>query len=303
MFNLYRNITVLFVLAIFLNIHAVENVSSVNAYQSRKEIVITYELFQKSDVIVYVSTDGGKKYHTLQNISGDFGKDVEPGNKQIYWDVLSQYDKFIFSEVCFKIESIINNGHEYVDLDLPSGTLWATCNVGASKPEEYGYYFAWGENSPKSKYNWETYKWSQGTAYTMTKYCTLSSYGKVDNKKTLEPIDDAASVNWGGNWRMPTKKELDELCLKCKWEWTTFNGVNGYKVTSKTNGNSIFLPAAGYRNNSSLSANGSYGFYWSSSLRMKYLFYSYILAIESNYMNSDEYDIRSYGLSVRAVLH
>ncbi len=156
------------------------------------------------------------------------------------------------------------NGHEYVDLGLPSGTLWATCNVGATIPEEYGEHFAWGETTSKNEYGWVTYKW--GEKWTLTKYCTNSYYGTVDDKLTLEIVDDAAKANWGGDWRMPTLAEQQELLNECTWNWTTLNGVNGYQVTSK-NGNSIFLPAAGLRrNDSGLDFAGEYSEYWSSSL-------------------------------------
>lgn len=154
----------------------------------------------------------------------------------------------------------------YVDLGLPSGLLWATMNVGASSPEGYGDYFAWGETEPKDVYDWSTYKWCNGSYTSLTKYNTSSSYGTVDNKTTLELSDDAAYKNWGGAWRMPTDAEWTELREQCTWTWTSQNGVNGYKVTSKSNGNSIFLPAAGYRDGSSLHYAGSYGHYWSSSL-------------------------------------
>ena len=168
------------------------------------------------------------------------------------------------------VENDPYNGHEYVDLGLPSGLKWATCNVGATTPEEYGDYFAWGETEPKDNYDWSTYKYCNGSSSTMTKYCTNSDYGTVDNKTVLELEDDAAYVNWGGNWRMPTYDELSELknTNNCTWTWTTQNGVKGYKVTSKVNGNSIFLPAAGYRyDGGGLYDAGSYGSYWSSSLR------------------------------------
>ena len=161
------------------------------------------------------------------------------------------------------------NGHDYVDLGLPSGLKWATCNVGATAPEGYGDYFAWGETSPKNDYSWSTYKYCNGSETSLTKYNTESDYGTVDNKTTLELSDDAARANWGGTWRMPTKVEQDELRNNCTWTWTTQNGVNGYKVTSKTNGNSIFLPAAGYRIGSSVYHVGSCGYYWSSSLYEK----------------------------------
>ena len=163
------------------------------------------------------------------------------------------------------------NGYEWVDLGLPSGAKWATCNVGATSPESYGNYYAWGETAPKSNYTWETYKYCNGSYDTMTKYCTESGYGYgyngfTDGKTTLELNDDAARANWGGKWRMPTEAEQNELRNNCAWTWTTQNGVMGYKVTSKTNGNSIFLPAAGARLGTSVNDVGSYGFYWSSSL-------------------------------------
>ena len=157
----------------------------------------------------------------------------------------------------------VENGHEYVDLGL--SVKWATCNVGASQPEEYGDYFAWGETEPKEVYEWSTYKWCNGSDNTLTKYCTNSSDGTVDNKTVLEAADDAAAVNWGGKWRMPTEAEQDELREQCTWTWTTQNGVNGYQVTGP-NGKSIFLPAAGYRVVGDLFFEGSYGYYRSSSL-------------------------------------
>ena len=161
---------------------------------------------------------------------------------------------------------------EPVDLGLPSGTKWATCNVGATVPEELGDYFAWGETEPKSMYNWSAYKWCNGSDETMTKYCTDPSYGTVDNKTVLDPEDDAAHVNWGGNWRMPTKAEFDELFNSdyCSPVVIMQDGVIGCKITSNVNGNSLFLPASGYRD-----GRGDYhvdisGYYWTSSLYSGY---------------------------------
>ena len=162
-------------------------------------------------------------------------------------------------------------GHGYVDLGLPSGTLWATCNIGASKPEEYGDYFAWGETTTKSDYDWDTYKYCNGSMSTLTKYCTQSGYGYnsfTDGKKELDPEDDAATANWGSGWRMPSYEQCEELRDKSytTTEWTTQGGVNGRRITSKSNGNSIFLPAAGRRDGTGLNDVGSYGRYWSRSL-------------------------------------
>ena len=189
------------------------------------------------------------------------------------------------------------NGYEYVDLGL--SVKWATCNVGASTPEEYGDYFAWGETQPKDTYNWSTYKWCNGSSNSQTKYSTNSSYGTVDNKTFLDASDDAATANWGGSWRMPTEAELTELRTECTWTWTTENGVNGYKVTSKSKGNSIFLPAAGYRFASTLYGAGSSGGYWSSSLYTDSPCDAYVLYFYSS--DVSRYDYRYHGQSVRPV--
>ena len=191
------------------------------------------------------------------------------------------------------------NGHDWVDLGLPSGLKWATCNVGANAPEEYGDYLAWGETQTKSTYDWSTYKWCNGSYDTQTKYCTNSSYGTVDNKTVLDKEDDAAAVNWGGKWRMPTKAEQDELRQQCTWIWTSKGGVNGYQVLGP-NGKSIFLPAAGYRSDSSLGRVGSYGYYWSSSLNTVSPKLAYGLYFDSDIVDW-YYDLRYLGFSVRPV--
>ena len=197
--------------------------------------------------------------------------------------------------------------HEYVDLGLPGGVLWATCNVGADKPEESGLYFAWGETKGYAKgeshsFDWANYDLCNGSSSTMTKYCTSSSYGIVDNHSVLEAKDDAATANWGAGWRMPTLQEIKDL-YDSKYtttEWVTVNGVSGRKITSKSNGNNIFLPAAGFRYVTSLSSEGSYGYYWSSSLYTYYSDNAYGL-----YFNSGGIDCASSnrycGRSVRAV--
>lgn len=164
------------------------------------------------------------------------------------------------------------NGHTYIDLGLPSGLLWATCNVGSDTPEGYGDYFAWGETTTKSTYNWSTYKYCNGSGSTLTKYCNNADYGDngfTDNLTTLQASDDAATANWGAGWRMPTADEMRELRDNCVVVWTEQNGVNGRKFTGP-NGNSIFLPAAGYRGGSELNGAGSYGYCWSSSLDTGY---------------------------------
>ena len=213
----------------------------------------------------------------------------------------------VFTTEEFKIEAV----------DLGLSVKWANCNVGASAPEAYGDYFAWGETEPcytsghaqddpcsnwksgKSGYNWSNYKYCNGSCDTMTKYCFSSNYGNVDNKTVLDAADDAATANWGGSWRMPTDTEMTELRTKCTWTWTTKNGVNGCNVEGP-NGNSIFLPAAGYRYDSSLRSAGSNGYYWSSSLDANHSGRAYGL-----YFVSDDHDrdgsSRYCGFSVRAV--
>ena len=171
-------------------------------------------------------------------------------------------------------DSVIDNGdtinfHEYVDLGLPSGTLWAACNIGADAPEGFGDYFAWGETVPKDVYDWKSYQYGNCTfdRFEMTKYCTDSCWGLngfVDNLIVLEPADDAATANWGAGWRMATKEEWEELYQKTTWTWTDLNGVKGRLLTG-TNGNSIFLPATGfYLDNGVICPN--LGIYWSSTL-------------------------------------
>lgn len=189
---------------------------------------------------------------------------------------------------------------DWVDLGLPSGTLWATCNVGANCPEEYGDYFAWGETFSKDYYDWTTYKWCIGGMDGITKY-SYGVNGFADFKSELEPEDDVAYVHWGPSWRMPTLAQQDELREHCTWTWTTLNGVNGCLVTGP-NGNSIFLPAAGYRWREMLLGVGedSDGINWSRSLNLELSEVAYCL-----YFNSDNSgrscNDRSLGLTVRAV--
>ena len=164
--------------------------------------------------------------------------------------------------------SDMHNGHEYVDLGLPSGTLWATCNVDANTPEDGGGAYAWGETELKEDYSWDTYKWATGRPtkdnHTITKYCDRNGYGSIDGKMTLDAEDDVAHVKWGGSWHIPTDAEWQELMDNCNAEWIRQNNVRGYRFTA-SNGNSIFIPVGEYRYSSEVVSNDFE--YWSSSLR------------------------------------
>jgi uncharacterized protein (TIGR02145 family) len=195
------------------------------------------------------------------------------------------------------------NGYQYIELGL--SVKWATCNVGAITPQDYGNYYAWGETEPKTYYSWYSYKYCYGSFSSLTKYCNDGSYGNngfTDTKTTLDPDDDVAHVKWGGDWRMPTEKEFQELIDSCTWTWTTLNGVNGYRVTSNKSGftdRSIFLPVAGLFSGTGLFYVGSLSYYWSSSL------YTDTRSAWCVYFSSDDhrtsYDVRCNGLSVRPV--
>lgn len=165
-------------------------------------------------------------------------------------------------------------GHVYVDLGLPSGTLWATCNVGASAPEEFGDYFAWGETSTKAKYNWKNYKYCKnGYSHDLTKYCNDSNEGYkefTDELTELEPRDDAASVKWGSEWCTPSRFQWEELYQNTSVTYTALNGVSGLLFVSN-NGNSLFLPAALSRWDDEIEdSHSGQGHYWSSSLNTNY---------------------------------
>ncbi len=196
------------------------------------------------------------------------------------------------------------NGHACVDLGLPSGTLWAACNVGANSPREYGDYFAWGETEPKSYYDGSAegeYKWGIINSSDYPNF-GLTKYNKTDNKTILDAADDAATVNWGGNWRTPTQSEIEELVYHCNWEWIdNYNGtmISGSIVTGY-NGNSIFLPAVGFRFQKKLYDAGNIGTYWSSSLDESYVGYVYMLSTSSNHHYCST-SARHGGRSVRPV--
>ena len=194
--------------------------------------------------------------------------------------------------------------HEFVDLALPSGILWATCNVGADTPEDYGDYFSWGETSAKEIYDWKSYRYGLffNERYELNKYCTdslLGLDGFVDNLTVLEPADDAATANWGTDWRIPTIVEWDEMFQNTTSVWTTQNGVNGWRFTA-SNGNSIFLPAAGYWWESEF--NGAdLGVYWSVTLNTEFPYRAWGFHFNPYQCHLCGSSERCRGQSVRAV--
>ncbi|MBR4272306.1 MAG: hypothetical protein IKQ30_05665 [Bacteroidales bacterium] len=240
------------------------------------EIAVSTEIDSK--ITLYI--DGEEKAMSRSNTLS-----YESGTKTLTYDVAElaigthtikivavngdKKDEVSFNCVILKKQVVIN--YDYVDLGLPSGTLWATTNVGAENPWDYGDYFAWGETETKAYYDWDTYKYCKGTENTMTKYCNQSDYGYngfTDNLTVLLPEDDAATVNMGSEWRMPTQAEFQELYDNCDWEWTdNYNGtgVSGQVVKSRTNSNIIFLSAAGFRYIEANNYKKIVGEYWSSS--------------------------------------
>lgn len=189
--------------------------------------------------------------------------------------------------------------YTYVDLGL--SVKWATFNVGANAPEEYGDYFAWGEVLPNRHYSWDFYTWGN-SHYSLIKYCNDRQYGYngfMDNKTILDIEDDAAHANWGDEWRIPTMEEQEELLNECVWKWTTLNGVYGYNITGP-NGNSLFLPAAGIMIGSTLGNAGEQGYYWANSCLTSFPSYAWMLHFNSNYVLVDYYQ-RFYGRTIRPV--
>ena len=198
------------------------------------------------------------------------------------------------------VSNVRTDTHEYVDLGLPSGILWATCNIGATTPEDYGNYYAWGETETKIVYEWETYKHAKGKSNKLTKYCNNSycAIGFSDTLTKLEGCDDPAT-SWGRGWHTPTETQWNELQQNTTNQWTTQNGVKGRLFTA-SNGNTLFLPAAGYRWDSVLYSAVSDGLYWSRSLDTESPFYAWDLHFDSKNCGMSN-DLRGYGFSVRPV--
>ena len=246
-------------------------------------------------------------------------KAVVNGNAVTTTDALKSYKTFTYgsayymqvtwdgSTLYFSNEFCPDSNHPHIiDLGLPSGTKWACCNIGANVPLENGNYYAWGETTPKPSYTKSGYKWYiGGDDHNISKYCSMSSYGTVDNRTELEPEDDAAYVNWGPEWRMPSGHQFRELLDNTTSQWTNINGTEGYLFKSNTNNRAVFFPAAGWP-----SGNGGYGGeesggnYWSRIMfNDEPQNYAVILGFRNSSMGmlTLAYFSRHHGSSVRAV--
>ena len=254
-----------------------------------------------STITEYVHYSKTDNFNGSTRVGGHTMTGLSPSTTYYCWAyIMNAYGDNIYWYNSQSFTTLSNVSFQAVDLGLPSGVKWANMNLGASKPEDYGDYYAWGETSPKSNYTWGTYKWNDGSEMNITKYITDHAAANVDDKDKLDPEDDVAHVVLGGGWRMPTNEELTELIDRCNWTWTTMNGVNGYLVASKSGGSSIFLPAAGCKDGTTPDRVGSAGFYFSSSLVSLYISDASFLFFDSSSHASSNYG-RQRGLSVRPV--
>ena len=283
------------------------------------------EKYNNKEYFKYSLTDTGYILAPTRNITKvtfpfdgyhfGHGTDIVPFS-EIGFDSLYGFTSVPENKVVMKPRTDIGtniNGKDYVDLGLTSGTLWATCNVGATSETDYGSYFQWGDTVDKrnAECSWATYKHCNGTADTtdenvkFTKYNVNSSYGTVDNKTTLDLEDDAARVHMGGDWRIPSLALMEELVAETTSEWiTNYNGsgVNGRKFTA-SNGNSIFIPASSFRYDSSFSSQGSDGYVWITLLERSSKNLTHCLRFTSDSISAINWTAtRCYGLSVRGVL-
>ena len=221
---------------------------------------------------------------------------------QYYMNVVQKDGKTVQYSVA-DIENVIitdQKNYEYVDLGL--SVKWATCNIGAERPEDFGGYYCWGETETKSYYSSSNYKYSDDHLIILKKYNFVSLFGNVDNKYTLDPEDDAAHVQWGGNWRLPSEAEFYELIANCTLTWTTLNDVKGCLVTSNKEGytdRSIFLPASGIMEDVGSLYEGERGFYWTNSLTNEPMNANILLLEERRPYSSAA--TRSYGCCIRPV--
>ena len=217
-----------------------------------EKLTATLEPSYSNETVVWSSTDP-----SVATVQEGVVTAIAPGTARIHAKI---------GKRTAKCDIVVIESFSFKAVDLGLSVKWANANVGADRDEAYGDYYAWGETTTKDEYDWSTYKWFVEDGFTWLKYCSTDGWHNFDGKTVLEPEDDAASVSLGGNWRMPTREDWKELMDNCTWEWTTLFGVKGKEITSSINGNSIFLPAAGYWYGTEVEEDGQTGAYWSSSL-------------------------------------
>ena len=305
----------------YRNINADYPISAISGFSTftmEKSRIVYPEFYVDGKVkYPYYAAEDDRYLHSPVNSSIYNGEIIiEPAPLTVE-DITNLISRYLDSEGEVTVEDITNLIDEYLNSDTPDiptdpravdlglSVKWATMNIGATTPEEYGDYFAWGETMLKATYSMENYKWAGGSSSSLTKYNNNSEYGPVDDKMTLEPQDDAAYTLWGGTWRMPSSAEMNELKEMCTWVWVAHNyvtneGVSGYNVTGP-NGNSIFLPAAGWRNeNEGEQSAGEWGNYWTSSLQAANPIRSHSLWFSSDNISMGDYS-RWYGRTIRPV--
>ncbi len=271
-------------------------------------LVKTWFMYSESESSLQGLLANGKKIDANKGETKKDGKvNGVMSNKLISLEPETTY----YYVACVSVNDVAFNGNVKTfktkvvaegSVDLGLSVCWATCNLGATKPEEYGDYFAWGETEPKDDYRWETYKWMDSSG--LTKYNNYAPQGVVDNKSELDLEDDAAHVKLGGKWRTPKESEIRELVSTRDdsdyiWEWKDINGHNGWLITYVVNDKSIFLPAAGVKIGTSLNSDNVEGFYWSSTCAGSATAYRiYILSYDARLSHYDRY----WGQCIRPVI-
>ena len=312
----------------YLSSYMLEQVSEFQTFASSSPVIFTKQVtdidFTTARVLATVKTDGGA---AIQERGVCYSQSANPtveDTKVVYGDGLGDYSCLLLyleegTEYHVRAYAVNEQGvfygedlafttltrtyhadHEYVDLGL--SVMWATCNIGEHMPEKSGDYFAWGETTPKAKYDWSNYLWCNYTNDAwecLTKYNVQLELGAIDKQTSLNLSDDAAQQNWGGDWRIPTNQEMRELIWQCDWVLRK----NGYAVISRVNGNSIFLSAGGCMDGSSISMPGEGGYYWSNGLNVDDPKTAHVLYFNTIYKQY-KYDIslsRSMGCFIRPV--
>lgn len=244
--------------------------------------------------VTYVTNSFDEKYNFVISVDA-----LDPETTYYYRTFIYDNEKVYYGEIkSFTTPAIVLSPGP---VDMGLSVKWASCNLGAENPWDCGNYYAWGETSVKSRYDWSTYIWCAGNDHSMTKYCTLAEYGAVDNRDQLEKADDAAAQELSGTWRMATDAEWTELRVNCLWSWARIEGVTGRLVYSKKTGKCIFLPAAGFYDGTSLKYKGISGHYWSSSLMRHFPNSVWNVDFSSSNVVRDELGSRFGGQSIRPV--